>query len=43
MAEKTNAYRIFVGKLEEITRNTKMYGMDNIKMDLGGRGWGGMD
>jgi hypothetical protein len=42
--EKRNAYRIFVGKREgkrPLWRPRSRW--DNIKMDLRGIGWGGMD
>jgi hypothetical protein len=45
MGEKTNAYKIFVGKLDgkrSLGRPRCRY-LDNIKTDLGERGWGGMD
>jgi hypothetical protein len=40
LREKRNAYRILVRK--EATRKTMIRWMDNIKIDLGDRGWDGM-
>jgi hypothetical protein len=43
--EKRNVYRVLTGKPEEkrpLGRPTRRW-TDNIKMDLGGIGWGGMD
>jgi hypothetical protein len=45
MGEKRNAYTVLVGKPEgkrPLGRPRRMY-VDNIKMDLRGIGWGGMD
>jgi hypothetical protein len=45
MGEKWNAYRILVGKPEgkrPLGRLRRMW-VDNIKMDLRGIGWDGMD
>jgi hypothetical protein len=45
MGEKRNAYRILVGKPEgrrPLGRPRRKW-VDNIKMDLRGIGWGGMD
>jgi hypothetical protein len=45
MGEKSNEYRIFVGKLEgkrPLGRPGRRW-VDNNKMDLRERGWGGMD
>jgi hypothetical protein len=45
MGEKRNAYMIFVGKPEgkrPLGRPRHRW-VDNIKMDLKERGWGGMD
>jgi hypothetical protein len=45
MGEKTNAYRLLVGKPEErkpLGRPRRRW-VDNIKMDLREIGWGGMD
>jgi hypothetical protein len=43
--EKRNAYRLLVGKPERkiSLARTKRRWMDNIKMNLGEIGWGGMD
>jgi hypothetical protein len=43
--EKRNAYRILVGKPEEkrLLGRPRRRWEDNIKMDLGEIGWGGMD
>jgi hypothetical protein len=45
MGEKRNAYRILVGKPEgnRPVRRPRHRWVDNIKMDLGERGWDGMD
>jgi hypothetical protein len=45
MGEKRNAYRLLVEKSEgkiPLGRSTRTW-VDNIKMDLGEIGWGGMD
>jgi hypothetical protein len=45
MGEKRNAYRTLVGKPEQkipLGRPRRRW-MDNIKMDLGEIGWGGLD
>jgi hypothetical protein len=45
MGENWNAYRLFVGKPEgkrQLGRQKREW-VDNIKMDLGEIGWGGMD
>jgi transposase InsO family protein len=45
MGEKRNAYRLLVGKPEgrrPIGRPRRMW-VDNIRMDLGEVGWGGVD
>jgi hypothetical protein len=45
MREKRNAYRILVGKSEEkrpLGRPRRLW-VDNIKMDLRGIGWDGVD
>jgi hypothetical protein len=45
MGDKKNAYRLLVGKPEE-TRplgRSRHRWMDNIKIDLGETGWGGVD
>jgi hypothetical protein len=45
MGEKRNEYRILVGKSEgkkPLGRPRRMW-VDNIKMDLRGRGWDGVD
>jgi hypothetical protein len=43
--EKRNAFRILVGKPEgkRPLAGPRHRWVDNIKMDLGGIGWGGMD
>jgi hypothetical protein len=41
MVEKRNAYKILVGKPQG--KRPKRRWEDNIKMDLGDSGWGGMD
>jgi hypothetical protein len=45
MWEKRNTYRIFVGKQEgKISlRRPRHWWVDNIKIDLRGIGWNGMD
>jgi hypothetical protein len=40
---KRNAYRILVGKPEEMTRRPSCRWVDNIKMDLREIKWGGID
>jgi hypothetical protein len=43
--EKRNAYRLLVGKPDgkiSLARTRRRW-VDNIKMDLGETGWGGMD
>jgi hypothetical protein len=45
MGEKRNAYRLLVGKPEEkrpLGRPRRRW-VDNIRMDLGEVGWGGVD
>jgi hypothetical protein len=44
MGEKKNAYRLLVGKLDgkRPLRRTRRRWVDNIKMDLGDMGWGGV-
>jgi hypothetical protein len=45
MGEKRNAYRLLVGKLEgrrPLGRPRHRW-VDNIKVDLGGIGWGNVD
>jgi hypothetical protein len=45
MGEKRNAFRLFVGKLEgkrPLGRPRRRW-VDNIRLDLGEVGWGGMD
>jgi hypothetical protein len=45
MREKGNAYRLLVGKPEgmrPVARPRRRW-VDNIKMDLGERAWGGVD
>jgi hypothetical protein len=45
MGEKMNAYRVLVGKPEgnrPLGRQRRRW-LNNIKMDLRGIGWGGMD
>jgi hypothetical protein len=39
--EKSNAYRIFVGK--PAGKRPRRRWVDNVKMDLRGVGWGGVD
>jgi hypothetical protein len=43
--EKRNAYRLLVGKPEEKRpiRRQRCSWVDNIRMDLGELGWGGVD
>jgi hypothetical protein len=43
--EKLNAYRILVGKPERNIplRSARRRWVDNIKLDLGEMGWGGME
>jgi hypothetical protein len=41
MEEKKNAFRLFMGKPEG--RRPRHRWVDNIKMDLGETGWGGVD
>jgi hypothetical protein len=45
MGEKRNAYRILVGNLEgkRPLRRPRHRWVENIKIDLRERGWGGMD
>jgi hypothetical protein len=45
MGEKRNAYRLLVGKPEEKTpiRRPRCRWVDNIRIDLGELGWGGVD
>jgi hypothetical protein len=45
MGEKRKAYRILVGKPEgnRLLLRFRLRWEDNIKMDLRGIGWGGMD
>jgi hypothetical protein len=45
MAEKRNVYRILKGKpgIKIPPGKTRCRSVDNIKMDLRGIGWGGMD
>jgi hypothetical protein len=45
MREKTNAYRLLVGKPEgkRLLGRPKCRWVDNIKMDLGEIGWGDVD
>jgi hypothetical protein len=45
MGEKRNAYRILVGKPEKKRQlgRSRLRWVDNIKMDLRGKGWGTMD
>jgi hypothetical protein len=45
MGEKRNAYRILMGKPEDkrLLGRPRRRCVDNIKMDLGETGWGGMD
>jgi hypothetical protein len=45
MTEKKNAYRIMIGKPEgkESLRRQRCRWVDNIKINLRGIGWGGMD
>jgi hypothetical protein len=45
MGEKRNVYRLLVGKLEgkRPLRRPRCRWVDNIKMDLLGIGWGGVD
>jgi hypothetical protein len=45
MVEKRNVYRILVGKPEgkRPLARTRRRRVDNIKMNLGEIGWGGMD
>jgi hypothetical protein len=45
MMEKMNAYKLLVGKPEgkmQLSRSKHRW-LDNIKMDLGKIGWGGME
>jgi hypothetical protein len=45
MREKSNAYRLLVGKAEEkgpLKRRIRRW-VDNIRMDIGEVGWGGVD
>jgi hypothetical protein len=45
MGEKRNAYRLLVGKLEgkrPLGRSRRRL-VDNIRMDVGGVGWGDVD
>jgi hypothetical protein len=45
MGEKRNAYRLLVGKPEgkrPLGRRSRRW-VDNIRMDLGETGWGGVD
>jgi hypothetical protein len=43
--EKTNVYRLLVGKLEGkgLLGRPRSRWVDNIRMDLGGVGWGDVD
>jgi hypothetical protein len=43
MGEMRNLYRILVGKPERKTPLGRRRWEDNIRMDLRGIGWGGMD
>jgi hypothetical protein len=45
MGEKRNAYRILVGKSEgnKPLARTRSWWVDNIKIDLREKGWGGME
>jgi hypothetical protein len=45
MGEKRNAYRLLVGKLEGRSPlgRPRRWRVDNIRMDLGEVGWGGVD
>jgi hypothetical protein len=45
MGEKRNAYRILVGKLEgkRLLGRPRRRWVNNVKMDLRKKGWGGMD
>jgi hypothetical protein len=43
MGEKRSLYRLLGGKSERLLGRPRCNWLDNIKMDLGDIGWGGVD